>query len=79
MAIDSISNTALQGIQRGLRGIRQNAAEIASTSQVTDKFPTKSLVRSMVELKQNATHTQASVQAFKTADQAIGSLLDIKA
>jgi len=79
MTINSISNTALQGIQRGLKGIRKNAAEVASAPHMTNKFPTKSLVRSMVELNQSATHTQASVKAFKTSDQMIGSLLDIKA
>jgi hypothetical protein len=79
MAINSISNTALQGIQRGLKGIRQNASEIASASQSTQSFPTKNTVRAMVELNQNATHTQASVKAFQTSNQIIGSLLDIKA
>ncbi len=79
MAINSISNTALQGIQRGLKGLRENAAEIASAPQMNNTFPTKSLVRSMVELNQNANNTQASVKAFQTSNQIIGSLLDIKA
>jgi len=79
MAINSISNTALQGIQRGLKGIRNSAAEIASASQTSNTFPAKNTVRAMVELNQNAAHTQASVKAFQTADQIIGSLLDTRA
>ena len=79
MAIDSISSTALQGIQRGLKGIRRNASEIASAAPATNKFPTKNTVRAMVELNQNASHTQASIKAFQTSNQIIGSILDIKA
>ncbi|MCP4995450.1 MAG: hypothetical protein GY934_16980 [Gammaproteobacteria bacterium] len=79
MAIPPISNTALQGIQRGLQGIRKNASEIASTRNVTEQFPSKNMVREMVELHQNSNQTAASVKAFKAMDQAIGSLLDIKA
>lgn len=79
MAIPPISSTALLGIQRGLQGMRRNAAEIASAGQMEASFPTKDLVHSMVELHQNELHTAASVKAFKTADRMIGSLLDVKA
>ncbi|MES9845235.1 MAG: hypothetical protein ABW162_17075 [Candidatus Sedimenticola sp. PURPLELP] len=79
MAIPPISSSTLQGIQRGFQGIRRNAAEIASARQMTAKFPTKDLVRSMVELNANSHHTTASIKAFKAADQMIGSLLDVKA
>ncbi|MET0047796.1 MAG: hypothetical protein ABW066_08435 [Sedimenticola sp.] len=46
---------------------------------MSSKFPTKDLVRSMVELQSNSHHTAASVKAFKAHDQMIGQLLDVKA
>ncbi|MCG8429250.1 MAG: hypothetical protein MI754_18010 [Chromatiales bacterium] len=79
MAITPLSNIALQGIQRGMQSMRKNASDIASASQTNGTIPTTDMVRSMVELHQNRQHATASVQAFKTADQMIGSLLDIKA
>ncbi|MES9938656.1 MAG: hypothetical protein ABW082_16680 [Sedimenticola sp.] len=79
MAITPISSSTLQGIQRGFQGIRRNASEIASARQMSSKFPTKDLVRSMVELQSNSHHTAASVKAFKAHDQMIGQLLDVKA
>lgn len=79
MAITPISDTALQGIQRGLRQMRRNATEIASAGQLTAKTPTKDAVRALVELHQSSLQTSASVKAFKTADTLIGSLLDVKA
>lgn len=79
MAINSISDTALQGIQRGMRQMRRNAADIASSGQLSGKTPTKDAVRALVELHQSSLQTSASVKAFKTSDALIGSLLDVKA
>ena len=81
MPITSVSNSALLGIQRGLEGIRRNATEIASHRQAasSSQFPTKDLIRAMVELHQNKHDPSAAMATFKTADQMIGSLLDIKA
>ena len=79
MAITPITGTALQGIQRGLQGMRRNAAEIASPGQASTTFPAKDGVRAMVELHQNAHQATASLTVFRAADQMIGSLLDIKA
>ncbi|MCB1759192.1 MAG: hypothetical protein KDI68_05340 [Gammaproteobacteria bacterium] len=71
MAITPINGSALQGISRGLQGMRRSAAEIA--------HPAKDSVRALVELHQHAQHTSASVKVLQTADQVIGSLLDVKA
>jgi hypothetical protein len=79
MAIRPINGSALQGISRGLDGMRKNAAEIARPRQSGTAFPTKDQVRAMVELHQNAQRTTASVKVLQTADQMIGSLLDVKA
>ncbi|MCW8945196.1 MAG: hypothetical protein OQL27_10520 [Sedimenticola sp.] len=79
MAINSISGSALQGIQRGVQLLRRNASDIASANQFNGQIPTKDAVRALVELHQSSLQTSASVKAFKTADTLIGSLLDIKA
>ncbi len=75
MAIHSITGPAIQGIQRGFQGIRRVASEIASTQQVTQTKPTD-LSRAMVEMKQHATQTKASVKVLQTADQMLGTLID---
>ncbi len=80
MAIGSVSQTTLQGIQRGLDGLRRNASEIASARQMRSTgTPSKDLTRSIVELDQHSLQTSASVKAFRAMDQMIGSLLDVKA
>ena len=79
MAINSISGSALQGIQRGMRQLRRNATDIASANQLNGQLPTKDAVRALVELHQSSLQTSASVKAFKTADTLVGSLLDVKA
>jgi hypothetical protein len=79
MAINSITGTALQGIQRGLQGLRRNASEIASAQNMAPGTPSKDLTRSLVELHQNELYTTINVKTLKTADQVIGTLLDVKA
>ncbi len=79
MAINSVTNTALQGIQRGLQGLRRNASNIASASNLSGQGSTKDITRSLVEMHENKLYTIASVKTLKTADQVIGTLLDIKA
>ncbi len=79
MAINSITGSALQGIQRGLQGLRRNAAEIASAQHMNPGIPSKDLTRSLVELHQNELYTTVNIKTLKTADQVIGTLLDVKA
>jgi flagellar hook protein FlgE len=79
MAINSVTGSALQGIQRGLQGLRRNASEIASAQNMQTGSPSQDMTRSLVELHQNKLYTLANVKTLKTADQIIGTLLDIKA
>jgi len=78
MPITSVSSSALQGIQRGFQGMRRSALEIANHGQGSPQFPTKDLVRAMVELHQHKQSTVSSLAAFKTADEMVGALLDLK-
>ncbi len=78
MAITSVTGSALQGIQRGLQGLRRNASEIASAENMRSG-PGKDMTRALVELHQNKLYTSANIKTLKTADEIIGTLLDIKA
>ncbi|PUD99713.1 MAG: hypothetical protein C3L25_08165 [Candidatus Sedimenticola endophacoides] len=62
-----------------MQGIRRNAAELAGSSALSAKFPTKDSVRALVELNAHKHNTLASLTAFKRGDEAIGSLLDVLA
>ncbi len=79
MAINSATNSALQGIQRGLQGIRRNASDIASAQSLSGQATTKNMTRSLVEMHENKLYTAANANTLKTMDQVIGTLLDIKA
>ncbi|MGD9163485.1 MAG: hypothetical protein PVF13_01870 [Chromatiales bacterium] len=75
MAINSITGPALQGTHKGLQGIRRVASEIASAQQTTQSNPTD-LSRAMVEMKQHANQTAASVKVLQAADDLLGTLID---
>jgi len=79
MAISPLNSPALQGLQRGLQGVRRSAGEIASPRMLGGKFPTKDAARAMVELHQNEQQVASSAKALQAVNQTIGTLLDIKA
>ncbi len=55
--------------------MRRVASEIASANQTTQSQPTD-LSRAMVEMKQHANQTKASVKVLQTADDMLGTLFD---
>ena len=83
--ISPIAGNALAGIQRGMDGLRENAAEIASADRMN--APTagepvdtvRDVAQPLVESRQNARQVEASVKVLEAENQAIGSLLDVKA
>ncbi|MET0067651.1 MAG: hypothetical protein ABW076_15010 [Candidatus Thiodiazotropha sp.] len=75
MGIHSITGPALQGIQKGLQGMRRVASEIASAQQMQQTNP-KDLSRSMVEMQQHANLVKAQVKTLKAADEVLGTLID---
>ncbi len=76
--IDSISNTALAGIQNGFDSLQENASQIASKSTM-EGTNTQSLVESVVDLKANVQQVSASMKVLKVSEELIGTILDIKA
>ena len=79
MGVLSIQNSALQGIQRGLDGMRRNAAEIASQEQLNQAGSETDLARELVSMEQNKVQVQASAKVVSAVDKVIGSIIDIEA
>lgn len=79
MGVLSIQNEAVQGIQRGLDGLRKNASEIASADQLNKAGSDTDLAGSLVDLQQNKIQVQASAKVVSAVDEVIGTIIDIRA
>lgn len=79
MGVLSVQNEAIQGIQRGLAGMRKNAAEIASADQLNKAGQNTDLEGALLGLQQNKTQVQASAKVVSAVDQVLGSIIDIRA
>lgn len=79
MGVLSVQNEALQGINRGLEGMRKNASEIASSDQLNKTGQETDLAGSLVGLQQNKVQVQASAKVVSTVDEVLGTILDIRA
>ena len=80
--MNSITQTGLIGIQKGMQGMQKAASEIASASHFNPQSPEtsaprKDIVESLVDMKRSSHQVQASVQVIKAGDVVIGSLLDV--
>ncbi len=78
MGVLSVQNEAIQGIQRGLDGLRRNASEIASADQLNQAGQETDLVGALVGLSQNKNQVQANARVVSAVDEMIGTIIDIK-
>jgi len=79
MGVLSVQNEALQGIQRGIEGLRKNASEIASADQLNRAGKDTDLEGSLIDLQQNKVQVQASAKTVSAADEVLGTLIDTMA
>jgi len=79
MGVLSVQSEAVQGIQRGLDGMRKNASEIASADQLNKAGKDTSLVGSLVDMEQNKMQAQASAKVVSAADEVLGTIIDLRA
>ncbi len=79
MGVLSVQSEAVQGIQRGLDGLRKNASEIASADQLNKAGEGTDLVGALVDLQQNKIQVQASAKVVSAVDEVIGTIIDIRA
>lgn len=78
MGVLSVQNEALQGIQRGLDGMRRNASEIASADQLNKAGQETDMVGALVGLEENKNQVQASAKVVSAVDEVVGTLIDIR-
>jgi len=79
MGVLSVQSSAVLGIQRGLDGMRKDAAEIASADQLNNAGQETDLVDSLVSLKQNQIQVQASAKVVSAMDEVMGTIIDTRA
>lgn len=79
MGVLAVQNEAIQGIQRGLDGMRRNASQIASADQLNRAGQETDLAGALVEMQQNKVQVQASAEVVSAMDEVLGTLIDIRA
>lgn len=72
MPISSVQANGLQGVQWGMQNLNVQAQKIANPLE-SDKTD------AVVMTKMDQTAIEANLKVLKTADELVGSLLDIKA
>lgn len=78
MSVNSILSTGVQGIQSGLQRANRAAGEIASAGIGTGGQG-GDLATPIVDLKLSELQVKASAAVIRTADEVVGTLIDIKA
>ena len=78
MSVSININSGLTGMQKGLDGIEKTASQIASKDTL-EGADTKSMAEAIIDLIVSKRQVEASAQVAKSTDDAIESLLDIKA
>ena len=77
MKINSAFQSGVRGIQRGMQRVEKVASDIANNGS-TETFNPVSNTDNMVVLNEQKRNIQASVSIIKTANNMIGSILDIR-
>ncbi len=75
MAIGSILNNGVAGIQKGLNNMKKASGEIAQLSVSDD--PAADLTKSAVSLLESKVQVEANAKVLETASKTIGSIIDI--
>lgn len=70
-------NTGLAGIQKGQEQVTQAAQEVASANTERPVQPSQDLAKSLTDSKQGQRQVEASAKVLETANQTLGSLVDI--
>lgn len=68
-------DSAMMGIYRGMEGLRNKAAEVASADAFSPRSA-MSVVQPLVEMKSYELQVKASASAVKIIDETVGSLID---
>lgn len=74
-------NSSLQGIQRGYQSLNQASQDIAAytVNAGNGDSDARDLTSAAVELKRAEIQVKSSAESLRTADETLGSLLDVVA
>ena len=75
--IPDMSRTAAEGIKEQVKRLQRNAAEVASAESMNN-FSPGSLAHALVEQREIVLAVRANARSLEAANQAIGTILDIK-
>jgi flagellar hook protein FlgE len=75
MNIDSAFTSAVSGLQRSRTNLQQNAQDIASVATPAGKDV--NLNESLIDLKINQRFFEANAKVLGTADDTVGTILDV--
>lgn len=78
MMINNALNIGIQGVQDGMRGMDGAARQIARGG-VDGPRGSGGLIEPITDLKLYERSVEASAQVVKTADETLGTLLDVQA
>jgi UDP-N-acetylmuramate-alanine ligase len=70
-------SAGLAGIQKGQEQVTQGAQQVASANTQRPVEPNQDIAQSLMEEKQGQRQVEASAKVVDTANQTIGSLVDI--
>lgn len=68
-------DSALQGINKGLRDVNESAAVIAGAEQAREAAP-EGLARSFVDLYVAQSNVEASARVVRAVDEMLGTIID---
>ncbi len=74
VSVSSILNTGLQGVQTGVALADQAAQNLA---RLGSNLEVNAVAKSLVDLKIGEIQVKASASVLKTADQMLGSIIDV--
>ncbi len=70
-------SAGVTGIQKGEEQVTQAAQEVASANTTRPVQPSQDLAKSLTDQKEGQQQVQASAKVMETANQTLGSLVDI--
>lgn len=85
MSSVSALNSGLQGIHKGLNGLKKNAHDIANankreaSSSAQQSAGPEDVTQPLVEMKLNKLQVQASAKVVQTGSDMLGTLIDMRA
>lgn len=79
MTISPTLSTGLQGVQQGVQGAQRAAQDIVRAGAVDGPAGSNDVAEPLIDLKLYQRSVEASAQVVKTADETLGTLLDVMA